>query len=119
MDATEYRLINFLTLFKEFREEKPDLPNRGMLKRFGEHIDLSDRYLSHVKCGRKQIGAATARQIESKMGKPHGWLDLPHGASQPENTEERFMVEQMLVLYRNSPDLEREMLADALRIILN
>jgi hypothetical protein len=75
MDASQLRLVHFTQLFSSFQIERPELPSRGMLILFAAHIELSDRYLSHIKCGRKQIGAATARRIESKCGKPHGWLD--------------------------------------------
>lgn len=119
MDATQHRLTNFLMLFKQFREQRSDLPNRGMLKNFAEYLELSDRYLSHVKCGRKQIGSVVARQIETKAGKPHGWLDLPHTDADPSNGDERVMVEQILALYRNSPGLVRRLITDAVKSVLS
>ena len=118
MDATDHRLTNFLNLFTAFREERPELPNRGMLKLFAEHLETSDRYLSHVKCGRKQIGAVVAREIEIKCGKPHGWLDLPHTDAEPTNADEKAIVEQVLALHRADPGIVRRIVTNALNSIL-
>ncbi|MDR2154588.1 MAG: hypothetical protein LBE78_06135, partial [Burkholderiaceae bacterium] len=32
-----------------------------------------------------------ARQIESHMRQPPGWLDTPHGAERPDAAQERFL----------------------------
>lgn len=119
MDATQNRQTNFLALFKAFRDERPDEPNRGMLKKFAEKVDISDRYLSHVKCGRKQIGAAVARQLEAKCGKPHGWLDQPHDDGTPDNGDERVVIEQILTIYRHNPGTVKRIIADAIKAVLS
>ena len=103
MDSTEQRHANFMVLYKEFREARAELPDRGMLKLFAEHIGTSDRYLSHIKCNRKQIGSATARQIEEAMGKPHGWMDQKHGDLDPRTIHERAFMETALALFRDKP----------------
>jgi len=118
MDAHQNRMANFLALFKEFRDANADLPNRGMLKMFAQRLDLSDRYLSHVKCGRKQIGAAVARQIELKTGKPHGWMDQQHGEGSPATPDEAMMVEQILALYRGAPGTTKRLIAEAIKAAL-
>lgn len=119
MDATHFRLTNFLLLFKQFRDQRPELPDRGMLKKFSEHLELSERYMSHIKCGRKGIGSVVARQIEQRCGKPHGWLDLPHTESDPKNGEERVMIEQLLLLHRSSPGTVRRLLTESIRDVLS
>ena len=115
MDASQNRIINFLELFQQFKDANSDLPNRGLLKLFAERVDVSNVYLSHVKCGRKQIGAAVARKIESKCGKPHGWMDQSHGETDPQGSEERMLVEQILVIYRNSPSAVKRLITDAIK----
>jgi transcriptional regulator with XRE-family HTH domain len=118
MDAYENRMNNFLQLFKEFRDANTHLPNRGMLKLFAENVGLSPRFLSHVKCGRKQIGAAVARQIEKACNKPHGWLDMPHTDAQPNDADEQLLVEQLLAIYRGSPPKAKRLMADAIKAAL-
>ena len=115
MDASQNRIINFLDLFRQFRDANSDLPNRGLLKLFAERVDVSHVYLSHVKCGRKPIGAAVARKIESGCSKPHGWLDQSHGDTDPRDAEERMVVEQILAIYRNSPGAVKRLITDAIK----
>ena len=67
-----------MALYKKFREANPHLPERGMLKMFADRIGLSDRYLSHIKCKRKNIGNNVARTIEEALGLPNGWMDREH-----------------------------------------
>lgn len=119
MDATQNRQTNFLALFRAFRDQHPDEPTRGMLKKFSEKVEISDRYLSHVKCGRKQLGAALARQMETKCGKPHGWLDQVHDDGTPEDGDERVLIEQILALYRNNPGTVKRIIADSIKTILS
>lgn len=103
MNVSDTRLANFLMLFKQFRDANATLPDHGMLKLFGHYLDLSDRYLSHVKNGRKPIGHATARQIEKATGKPEGWLDQRHDDLEPKSLAERVFIETALALYRAKP----------------
>lgn len=117
MDAHAFRSQNFTTLFRQFCDANTHLPQRGLLKLFAERLELSPKYVSHLKVGRKEIGAATARHIEARCGKPHGWMDLPHDA-EAMNADERMIVEQMLSLYRASPDTVKLLMAQAVRTVL-
>ena len=115
MDASQNRINNFLDLFRQFRDANAELPNRGLLKLFAEKVDVSNVYLSHVKCGRKQIGAAIARKIEAKCGKPHGWMDQQHDDGEAQSSEERMLVEQILIIYRNTPGTVKRLITDAIK----
>jgi hypothetical protein len=117
MDAHAFRAQNFRTLYRQFCDANTHLPQRGLLKLFAEQLELSAKYLSHLNVGRKEIGTATARHIEARCGKPHGWLDLPHGADAM-NADERMLVEQILSLYRTSPDTVKLLMAQAVRTVL-
>lgn len=78
----EIRLENFLFLFEQFkarvRETFPNEPERGMLKRFAEQLDISKAFISHIKTGTKPIGDQTALKIEHALGLEHGWMDVVH-----------------------------------------
>lgn len=77
MDINGIRLQNYNLLLRMFRD-RPDqagLPAHGLLKRFAEHVSVSPRYLSHINNGRKNIGDALARRLETESGKPFGWMD--------------------------------------------
>lgn len=120
MDTTsQIRQGNFELLYRQFRDQHSELPNRGMLKLFAEKLEMSDRYLSHVKCNRKNIGANVARQIEQRLKLPQGWMDNLHtddgGALAVTNELERNFIETMLAIYRSSPDEARAMMLDAVK----
>lgn len=116
MDSAQIRHKNFQKLFAEFIDQHAHLPQRGMLKLFAERLDLSDRYLSHIKCQRKNIGNNVARGIEERLKLPHGWLDREHDRFNPPNNEkEKLFVEMALALFRTQEDAAREMMLDLLR----
>lgn len=116
MDSAQIRHKNFQKLFAEFIDQHAHLPQRGMLKLFAERLDLSDRYLSHIKCQRKNIGNNVARGIEDRLKLPHGWLDREHDRFNPPNNEkEKLFVEMALALFRTQEDAAREMMLDLLR----
>lgn len=116
MDTTEIRFKNFTTLFRQFREMNSHLPNRGMLKLFAERVELSDRYLSHVKHQRKNIGPAIARQIEKRLKLPHGWMDNPHdGIDTTTNEQEREFLATALALFRSAPTEAQAAMIELLR----
>ncbi|SIT50474.1 hypothetical protein BN2476_830045 [Paraburkholderia piptadeniae] len=85
----EIRRENFLFLFEQFKERVrqtlPSEPDRGMLKRFAEQLDISDKFVSHINTGRKPIGDKTAMKIEDSMGLPRGWMDETHSEESVEN----------------------------------
>ncbi|WP_334190755.1 hypothetical protein [Noviherbaspirillum sp.] len=116
MSSSEIRLKNFLKLFNDFIAEHPDLPQRGMLKLFAERLDLSDRYLSHIKCMRKNIGNNIARNIEERLNLPRGWMDQEHDSlKSPADEKEKLFIETALTLFRAQPSKAREIMIDLLR----
>lgn len=116
MDSAQIRHKNFQKLFAEFISQHPGLPQRGMLKLFAERLHLSDRYLSHIKCRRKNIGSNVARGIEERLQLPRGWLDREHDRfAPPDNEKEKLFVEMALTLFRTQEDEAREMMLTLLR----
>ena len=116
MNSAQIRHKNFQKLFSQFISQHTDLPQRGMLKLFAQRLNLSERYLSHIKCNRKNIGNNVARAIEEQLKLPHGWMDREHDAfTMPADDKERLFVETALTLFRAQPDAAREMMIDLLR----
>ena len=127
MTSHEIRYQNFMALFAQFKAARPDQPAHGMLKKFAEAAGMSDRIASHYKGRRKQIGSATARRIERCLGKPNGWLDMPHSAASPvhpTSTSEALAGELEFVglaqrLYALDKAAARRFLGDMLALALN
>lgn len=116
LDSAQIRHKNFRRLFDDFIAQHPHLPQRGMLKLFAERLELSDRYLSHIKCNRKNIGSNVARAIEDRLRLPHGWMDREHDSLHlPVNDKERLFVETALTLFRAQPNEARELMLEQLR----
>lgn len=116
MNSAQIRHKNFQKLFAEFIDRHADQPRRGMLKLFAQRLNLSERYLSHIKCNRKNIGNNVARAIEEQLKLPHGWMDREHGTfTMPVDDKEKLFVETALALFRVQPDAAREMMIDLLR----
>jgi hypothetical protein len=101
MNSSQIRHKNFHTLFEDFITRHPNQPRRGMLKQFAQHLKLSERYLSHIKCQRKNIGNSVARVIEDALGLPQGWMDREHDAQgAPVDDREKLFIETALILFR-------------------
>jgi transcriptional regulator with XRE-family HTH domain len=116
MNSAQIRHKNFLKLFSQFMKQHADLPQRGMLKLFAQRLNLSERYLSHIKCNRKNIGNNVARTIEEQLKLPHGWMDREHDVfTMPVDDKERLFVETALTLFRAQPEAAREIMIDLLR----
>jgi len=116
MDSAQIRHSNFKRLFNDFIDKHPEAPQRGMLKAFAQQLNLSDRYLSHIKCGRKNIGNSVARTIEERLKLPHGWMDREHDAlNLPIDDKEKLFVETALSLFRAQPSEARDLMLDLLR----
>jgi hypothetical protein len=118
MDTATIRHINFMALYKAFRDERSHLPERGMLKLFAEEVEISDRYLSHLKHNRKNIGAAIARQIEDRLHLSHGWMDNRHdqpATTQPADELEANFLSTAQALYRSAPAEARAMMLEFLK----
>lgn len=116
MDSTQIRHKNFKKLFDDFIDQNPSLPRRGMLKLFAQKLNLSDRYLSHIKCNRKNIGNTVARAIEEQLRLPRGWMDRDHDSlNLPIDDKEKLFVETALILFRAQPNEARDMMLELLR----
>jgi len=122
MSSTEIRHKNFIKLFDDFIKQHPELPRRGMLKLFAQRLGLSDRYLSHIKCNRKNIGSNVARGIEVSLHLPHGWMDREHRGERHDQArtaftdeKEKLFIETALTLFRSQPNKAREMMIDLFR----
>ena len=116
MNSSQIRHKNFRTLFNDYIARHPDQPQRGMLKQFAQQLGLSDRYLSHIKCERKNIGNSVARAIETALNLPHGWMDREHDRpAPPADDRERLFLDTALTLFRAQPDYARELMLDLLR----
>ncbi len=122
VDNAQIRHRNFMASFQRFKDANPDLPERGMLKLFAERIGFSDRYLSHIKCNRKNIGSNVARTIEAALGLQHGWMDREHAGEgkeflqdAPGDNAERMFLETAKTLYRADPEGTSRALMELLR----
>jgi hypothetical protein len=116
MNSSQIRYKNFKRLFDDFVDRHPNEPQRGMLKLFAQRLDLSDRYLSHIKCNRKNIGNIIARAIEARLKLPHGWMDREHDTlNMVIDDKEKLFVETALTLFRAQPIEAREMMIELLR----
>lgn len=83
MDIHEIRRRNL----RKIIEEQFD----GSAAELTRQVDIDPSYISRIfiikkSQHRRNIGNKIARKIEKACGKPHGWMDQPHGQSQP--TEE-------------------------------
>lgn len=134
-DLAAIRLDNALLLFDEFvraAAAKPDAATlRGLERRFAERLEIQPSYWSQLKGRSRQIGERLARQFERLCRKPHGWMDVPHGAdddmppaidnasgSAPQDDDERFIVGLVLTYYRRHPQRARTRLLDLLGEVL-
>lgn len=108
-----------MALYKQFTDANLHLPARGMLKTFAGHLGMSERYLSHLKCGRKNMGNAVARGIEEALGLTRGWMDREHaesdGLTVDSDEAEKLFLETAKALYRSDPERARRALMDLLR----
>jgi len=104
MDTAEIRHRNFQNIYAKFRQDNSEHPDRGMLRLFAETLEMSSAYLSHIKTNRKNMGAATARNIEEKLGLPHGYMDKVNSNEKlTASAVEKAFIESALLLYRNNP----------------
>jgi len=100
-----------MKLFNDFIHNNPGEPRHGMLKLFAEHLQLSERYISHIKCNRKNIGGNLARIIEKRLRLPHGWMDREHDPLiLPLDDNEKIFVATVLAYFRAQPHEARDSL---------
>jgi hypothetical protein len=123
IDSAQIRHRNFMATFQGFKDANPGLPERGMLKLFAQQIGFSDRYLSHIKCNRKNIGTNVARMMEHALALPHGWMDREHGdvtqLAEDADDAEKIFIQTAVTLYRANPEAARNALMELLRVQLN
>jgi hypothetical protein len=119
IDNAHIRHQNFMVLYQRFKDVNSHLPERGMLKMFADHIGFSDRYLSHIKCNRKNIGNNVARNIEASLGLVHGWMDREHARAKTQDEDgdegEKLFLETAKTLYRCDPEAARHAIMNLLR----
>lgn len=119
LDGAQIRYGNFMCLYQRFKDEHSHLPDRGMLKLFAARVGLSDRYLSHLKCNRKNIGTNVARTIENALGLQRGWMDREHAegecAGNASDDAEKMFLETARMLYRAEPEAMRRVIMDLLQ----
>ena len=138
------RLDNSLALFEEFvratARHADAATLRGLERRFAERVQIQPSYWSQIKGRSRQIGERLARQFELLCHKPHGWMDVAHGAagpvlqadrvsdtagrgvadeSAPCDDDERFIVGLVLTYYRRHPQRARTRLLDLLGEVLD
>lgn len=91
-NITVIRRHNALALFQEYAAQKIAWcePAKGMEQAFAAELEISPSMWSQIKSSRP-ISDKLARQIESHMKRPSGWLDSEHGAATPNAAEERFI----------------------------
>jgi len=147
-DVARIRLDNAMLLFDEFVHATVSAPDaatlRGLERRFAERLQIQPSYWSQIKGRSRQIGERLARQFEQLCRKPHGWMDVPHGAGSPttaalstaaaapsapavaaapapglpQDDDERFIVGLVLTYYRRHPQRARTRLLDLLGEVL-
>lgn len=139
-DLARTRLDNALRLFDEFVQatvKHADAATlRGLERRFAERLAIQPSYWSQIKSRARQIGERLARQFEIASHKPHGWMDVEHGATSvppltaaalaataappagnpnvPQDDDERFIVGLVLSYYRRHPQRARQRLLELL-----
>jgi hypothetical protein len=91
-NITVTRKQNALALFQDYAAAQLAAGEsaKGLEQAFAAALEISPSMWSQIKSSRP-ISDKLARQIESHMKKPGGWLDEEHGASEPDAAEERFL----------------------------
>lgn len=72
MKITTTRINHLNQIIKRY---EVDLEMSQKIEAFSKTVGISTRKLSHYICHRREIGEATARQIELKLGLEVGFLD--------------------------------------------
>lgn len=68
MDVRDARKANFSALLASYERDVE----------FARATGIDPAYVSQIKSGERQVGDKIARRIESKLARPHGWMDQPH-----------------------------------------
>jgi hypothetical protein len=101
-NTTVIRRQSVLSLFQEYAAAKiaAGEPAKGIEQAFAAELEISPSMWSQIKSSRS-ISDKLARQIESHMRRPTGWLDEQHGLEGPDPAEERF-IELARTAWRSS-----------------
>lgn len=105
------RFANFLILLAEAQLRDPKAPLRWLANK----TEVSENYLSQVRTRSKNPGDITNRRLEKGMGKPKGWMDIPHSEFDPQDPQEETFLQMVQLLYRESSPEGRKALLTALR----
>lgn len=91
-DVHILRRTNLLQLISDFVSDAVSKgePAFGAEKRFADQLEISNARLSQFK-GSRNVSDRVARQIETKAGKPTGWLDEDHGSHVATDSEQAFL----------------------------
>lgn len=114
-NITVTRRQNALALFQDYATAQlaAGEPSKGLEQAFAAALEISPSMWSQIKASRP-ISDKLARQIESHMDKPNGWLDEARSASGPDAAEERF-VELARKSWRRANAQEKRALVQLLR----
>ena len=116
MDLSEIRRTNLLHLFSDYVAERmanaPSQQITGLDREFAALIQVHNTYFSGMKSGSRAIGEKLARQIETLLRKPKGWLDAVHEDAKPEDLKKFLQLAEKAYL---AAPLARKGLAKALR----
>lgn len=66
--------------------------------------DLNESLLSQIRTGKRNVGDKLARKIEENVGKPTGWMDVPHFKSADLAVE----YAELMHIYDSLNDKDRE-----------
>jgi hypothetical protein len=107
LNINRTRRNNLLIIIREYSERELAAGESpvGMLGRLAKELGLSAGGLSQFKgdangSGRN-IGDAAAAQIESRLGKPKGWMDEDHGGD-AFNPAENAFIEMARAAWRST-----------------
>ncbi len=116
MELSEVRRTNLLQLFSDYVAERmasaPSQQITGLDREFAALIQVHNTYFSGMKSGSRAIGEKLARQIETLLHKPKGWLDTAHEDAKPEELKKFLQLAEKA--YLAAPHARKE-LARAMR----
>ena len=114
-NITVTRRQNALALFQEYASAQLAAGEsaKGMEQAFAAALEISPSMWSQIKSSRP-ISDKLARQIESHVKKPSGWLDEERSSTGPDPAEERF-VELARQAWRQANAQEKKALVQQLR----
>ena len=109
------RRENALSLFQAYAAKALAFgtPPKGLEQAFAAQLQISPSMWSQIKASRP-IGDKLARQIETRCGKPEGWLDRPNTTAALAPAERAFL-ELALAAWRESDPEGRRRLTEQIR----